>query len=229
MTPKVLLVEDDPVNAMFLQSAIESFPARADIAVDCASALRMARARHYDAWMIDSNLPDGSGSELLRQLRGDDLVVHRDCPALAHTADATPEIAARLEADGFALVVRKPSPVETWHRALAALLDDGIAAADWDDEAALRAMGGRREHVETMRGLFRAELPAQRDFILGSLERGDMDAARGMLHRLKASCGFVGATALAQATRALHEHPASQSARSRFAVAVDSALADSSG
>ena len=225
MTPKVLLVEDDPVNAMFLQGAIESFPVQADVAADCASALRMARANRYDAWMIDSNLPDGSGSELLRRLRGDDLVAHRDCPALAHTADATPEIAARLEADGFAMVVRKPAPVEAWHRALAALLG-GAATADWDDEAALRAMGGRREHVETMRGLFRAELPAQREFVLGSLERGDVDAARGMLHRLKASCGFVGAVALAQATRALHAHPADHSARSRFSAAVDSALKD---
>ncbi len=225
MMSKVLLVEDDPVNAMFLQGAIESFPAQVDVAGDCASALRMARAKRYDAWMIDSNLPDGSGSELLRQLREDDLVVHRDCPALAHTADSAPEISARLEADGFAMVVRKPSPVATWHHALAALLG-GSATPDWDDEAALRAMGGRREHVETMRGLFRAELPAQRDFILGSLERGDVDAARGMLHRLKASCGFVGAIALAQATRALHEHPADHSARSRFSAAVDSALAD---
>ncbi|MBS0215635.1 MAG: response regulator [Proteobacteria bacterium] len=223
--PKILLVEDDLVNAMFLQGAIESFPALADVAGDCASALRMARAQRYDAWMIDSNLPDGSGSELLRRLREDDLVAHRDCPALAHTADATPEIAARLEADGFAMVVRKPSPIEAWHRALAALLDN-TNTPDWDDDAAMRAMGGRREHVETMRGLFRAELPAQRDFVLGSLERGDVDAARGMLHRLKASCGFVGATALAQATRALHEHPADHSARSRFSAAVDSALRD---
>ena len=226
MTPKVLLVEDDPVNAMFLQGAIESFPAQADVAADCASALRMARAQHYHAWMIDSNLPDGSGSELLRRLRNDDLVVHRDCPALAHTADDTPEITVRLQADGFAMVVRKPSPIESWHRALAALLGGEHPAADWDDEAALRAMGGRREHVETMRGLFRAELPAQRDFILGALERGDADGARGMLHRLKASCGFVGASALAQATRALHEHPADHSARSRFSAAVDSALKD---
>ena len=226
MTPKVLLVEDDPVNAMFLQGAIESFPAQIDVAADCASALRMARAQHYDAWMIDSNLPDGSGSELLRRLRDDDLVVHRDCPALAHTADATPEIAARLQADGFAMVVRKPSPIEAWHRALAALLGGEHPAPDWDDEAALRAMGGCREHVETMRGLFRAELPAQRDFILGALGRGDADGARGMLHRLKASCGFVGASALAQATRVLHEHPADHSARSRFSAAVDSALKD---
>lgn len=223
--PKVLLVEDDPVSAMFLRGAIESFPARADVAGDCASALRMARAQPYDAWMIDSNLPDGSGSELLRQLRTDDLVAHRDCPALAHTADATAEIAARLEADGFAIVVRKPSPIATWHRALATLFG-GPAIPDWDDDAALRAMGGRREHVETMRGLFCAELPAQREFILGSLERGDIDAARGMLHRLKASCGFVGAIALAQATRALHEYPTDHSARSRFSAAVDSALKD---
>lgn len=225
--PRVLLVEDDPINAMFLRDAIESFPARVDVAVDCAAALQMARAHRHDAWMIDSNLPDGSGSTLLRQLRGDDLVTRRDCPALAHTADASPEIARQLEADGFAMIVRKPSPVEAWHRALAALLAGNDApVADWDDEAALRAMGGRREHVDTMRRLFRAELPAQRDFILGSLERGDADSARGMLHRLKASCGFVGAIALAHAARELHEQPDSHPARSRFSAAVDSALAD---
>jgi len=49
-------------------------------------------------------------------------------------------------------------------------------------------------------------------------------ALRGQLHRLQASCGFVGAARLARAVRQLHQAPESTGAQSRFRVAVDALL-----
>ena len=65
--PSILLVEDDPISALFLSAALEGLPANVQVAADCAQA--RAASGPFDAWLIDANLPDGSGAVLLQQLR----------------------------------------------------------------------------------------------------------------------------------------------------------------
>lgn len=77
--PRLLLVEDDPISRGFLQAVLEGLPAHVDCADSLSSALDRARARRHDLWLIDVNLPDGTGSGLLRALR----LLHPDVPALA--------------------------------------------------------------------------------------------------------------------------------------------------
>ena len=79
--PSILLVEDDRISAAFLSAALATLPARVHVAEDCAQAL--AASGPFDAWLIDANLPDGSGTWLLQRLRATDAAA---C-ALAHTAD----------------------------------------------------------------------------------------------------------------------------------------------
>lgn len=98
----------------------------------------------------------------------------------------------------------------------------------WDDAAAAAALGGDRAHVVALRSLFLAELPAQRDAAMAAFERGDGAAAMAELHRLQASCGFVGAARLATAVDALRVAMDSDQARATFAHAVQDAL-DSAG
>ncbi|HMM26463.1 MAG TPA: response regulator, partial [Pseudoxanthomonas mexicana] len=81
--PSILLVEDDRISAAFLSAALATLPARVHVAEDCAQAL--AASGPFDAWLIDANLPDGSGTWLLQRLRETDATAS----ALAHTADAT--------------------------------------------------------------------------------------------------------------------------------------------
>ena len=82
--PSILLVEDDRISATFLSAALATLPARVHVAEDCAQAL--AASGPFDAWLIDANLPDGSGTWLLQHLRETDAAAR----ALAHTADARP-------------------------------------------------------------------------------------------------------------------------------------------
>ena len=74
----------------------------------------------------------------------------------------------------------------------------------WDDAQALSAAGGNRGIVDALRGMMLDELPRQRDLIDSALQRRDASAARHELHRLRASCGFCGATALALSVDALY-------------------------
>lgn len=215
--PSLLLVEDDRISAAFLSAALAALPARVQVAEDCAQAL--AASGPFDAWLIDANLPDGSGTWLLQRLRATDAAA---C-ALAHTADATDAMREALLQAGFAQVLVKPLSAQALVRALRAALGGADGGpddvADWDDRAALKALAGNAEHVASVRQLFLSELPTTRSACLAAFDRGDPAALRAQLHRLQASCGFAGAAALAVIASRWHAAPADAALREAFAMA----------
>lgn len=234
--PRLLLLEDDPVSAAFLATALAALPAHVDAAASLAEAEPLRDAGHA-LWLFDANLPDGTGSGLLARWRAQGLAT----PALAHTADArNGERDALIEA-GFAGVILKPLTVAQLQDAVKQALegsettaaktngarhdDDGCAASPiWDDAVALRALNGNAALVDTMRGLFLGELPAVRMHIADALSQADADAVRAELHKLQASCGFVGASRVLVAMMALRDAPLSREAFARFEDAVDGTL-----
>ncbi|AKC77580.1 CheY-like chemotaxis protein/HPt (histidine-containing phosphotransfer) domain-containing protein [Xanthomonas arboricola] len=229
--PRLLLVEDDPISRGFLQAVLEGLPAHVDCADSLSSALDRARARRHDLWLIDVNLPDGTGSGLLRALR----LLHPDVPALAHTADTTTAMQRSLQSDGFLELLVKPLTSERLLQAVRRGLARGrysvapvgvvdIAASDWDEAAALSALNGQQHHLNALRELFLAELPGTRDAVDSALQVSDDQALRSHLHRLQASCGFVGAARLAGAVRLLRGDPHSSTAQTQFHAAVAALL-----
>ncbi len=231
MKPRLLLVEDDPASRAFMAAVIAQFPADVDTAGSVAAAMTLATTRTYTLWLFDSRLPDGSGMDLLIRLRrqGD------ATPAVAHTASRDPDEHAALAQAGFLTTLIKPFAAVQLREAIAAALGPiaatasaaapGPAASVWDDAGALAAMNGSQEHVIILRELFLTELPAQRDAVLAALARGDAAAARDTLHRLKASCGFVGASSLKEAVERLDAAPDDALAADSFSDAVRRTLA----
>lgn len=244
--PRILLVEDEPVSAAFLRDAIAACPAHVASAETAAEALRLARERPFDLWLIDAHLPDGRGADLLVRLRAEG----RDTPALAHTAETAKAVLDALIDAGFEEVLIKPlgvaalqgairrfvpSAARAAHASVASVADknDGDDRADperptggkfpvFDDATALRALNGRREHIAAMRGMWSAELPQQAQRIARALRDDDAAALRAELHKLLASTGFVGALRLQAAARELQAAPSAERARRQF----DGAMAD---
>lgn len=232
MKPRLLLVEDDPTSRAFLTAAAETVPAQVDAADSVASAVALATSREYALWLFDARLPDGSGADLLARLRRQGL----STPALAHTASRDENEHAALTRAGFLATLVKPLAAAELRVAiahwLAAALPEPATAATlltepmlWDDDTALLAMNGNREHVCALRALFLAELSAQRDAVLAALQRGDPRVVHDLLHRLKASCGFVGAQRLNSAVQRLDGSPSDPQYIQAFASAVDDTLA----
>lgn len=254
--PRLLLLEDDPVSAAFLASALEALPARVDVAGSLAEARR--RADGCDLWLFDAHLPDGDGASLLAELRACGLRT----PALAHTAETRREPLDALIAAGFDAVLLKPLSVAALQAGVRRALGDpdgstpagmppetpieaslepplepparridgvGVDAKlpVWDDAVALRALNGSRTHVAAMRGLFVQELPTAVGCVTAGARLGDVAAIRTELHRLQASCGFVGAARMAAAVDALRARPGDGEALARFEAAVQDTLAAS--
>lgn len=208
MNAGLLLLEDDPVSRQFLRQALMPLDLPVDCAGTVAEAADMARAGRHALWLFDLGLPDGDGRELLTRLRDEG----HDTPALALTADEGPGLANALRAAGFRTALNKPVD--------GGLLRDTVreclALPAWDDRAALAALAGNAEAMRQLRRLFLEELPEQVRQVRACLEADDTAAARAILHRLKGSCGFVGAVALGQAARALHDEPWDSACRRTF-------------
>ena len=218
--PRVLLVEDDPVSGAFLREAIAGFPATVDVAASCAEARQLAGANSYDLLLFDAHLPDGTGTELLDSLRASGI----DTRALAHTAGLDEVRRRELIARGFLDVLPKPLGVGAVHEGLARHLRP-VLHADWNDAIALSALGGEITHVEALRRLFLAELPTQQSRVRAAAAAGDAKALRAELHRLTASCGFVGAARLAAAVERLQAAPVDAGALRDVEQAIDALLA----
>ena len=243
---RILLLEDDPVSAAFLAAALEGVPAHVDVAGCLAEARVLITAHTHDLWLFDANLPDGLGIELLAELRERGLRT----TALAHTADNRREVLDALIDAGFEEVLLKPLSVAQLQGAARRHCGDGSisgARSDWrspsentaiptcgkhpvwDDDAALRALNGNRAHVDTMRGLFARELAQVSARITAALADRDAAALRNELHKLQASCGFVGAARLGAAARDLQDAPDTANAAAQFEGALQDTLGPLSG
>lgn len=66
---KVLLVEDDPRIARFLERGLEAEGYSVDLASRSGEALERVRAIEYGLIVLDRMLPDGDGIDLCRKLR----------------------------------------------------------------------------------------------------------------------------------------------------------------
>jgi CheY-like chemotaxis protein len=204
---KLLLLEDDPVSRAFLHEVLTAAPATVDCAETCADAQSQAIANTHALWLFDANLPDGHGADLLRRLRALGLTT----PAIALTAESARDRLELLLASGFSAVLPKPiagNALLAAVRRFAPVMDrstpaDATSSALWDDAQALTAVGGKPETARALRQLFLDELPGQLAAIRNAFAASDQAAVRDQLHRLKASCGFVGAELLSASVNRL--------------------------
>ena len=225
--PRLLLVEDDATSQAFLAEALAALPADVDLAGDIASAVAHATTHRHALWIVDAHLPDGDGVDCLRALRG----AGGDVPALAVTAANGMSALDALCAGGFLEVLSKPVGIALLQATVRRLLGETprppyrISEPGklpvWDEARALAAIGGNREALSALRGLFLAELPAARAGIEAAIALGDAESVKAQLHKLQAGAGFVGAARMSRAIRALSGAPLDAGALEAFAWAAE--------
>jgi DNA-binding NtrC family response regulator len=106
--PRVLIIEDDAIlgGALLQRLHLEGFSA--ELAVDCAQAVRSLRRARPDFVLSDIRLPDGSGEDLYRQA----LPLLGNTPIVFATAYADVGQAVRLVRAGADDYLTKPYDVD---------------------------------------------------------------------------------------------------------------------
>lgn len=89
MTGRILIVDDVATNRIVMKGRLAQAFHDPLLAEDGTTALRMVREGAPDLVLLDLDLPDIGGIDVLRLLRADPL--SRDLPVIVHTARATPD------------------------------------------------------------------------------------------------------------------------------------------
>lgn len=104
----ILIVEDEAATAWALLQRFQDEGYEAFTAPSAETALGMLRVRHFDVVVADVRLPGLSGVDLIRRLSRR----KRAIPAIAVTADSTPETLRRVLGAGALQCFLKPFQVE---------------------------------------------------------------------------------------------------------------------
>ena len=199
--PYVLVADDDPASLHFLTDALSRLGARVQPCIDGAQAVAEGRNAAFDLLLLDCRMPGAGAREVLAALRSDPTAGSVAAMAVATSAELDADERRNLLAAGFSDTLNKPCKLDDL-RQLLALTRPADAMAVLDDAMALRSSGDATI-MQALRSLLLLELDAL-DHQLEQLAEAPQEL-RERLHRLRASCGFCGATALATQVIALQQ------------------------
>ena len=108
---KLVYVEDNASNVKFVERVLKMRPEiELRTAATATHGLELARSEAPDLVLLDLDLPDLPGEEVLRRLRADPTTTH--IPVVVLSADATASTAKRLQKQGAHAYVTKPINVD---------------------------------------------------------------------------------------------------------------------
>jgi two-component system, sensor histidine kinase and response regulator len=226
---RILVAEDNPTNQDVAVAILRKLGYEADVAANGEEAIRALQQAHYDAVMMDCEMPEVDGYEATRRIRERRTGTRNpSIPIIAITADAMAGDRDKCLQAGMSDYLAKP--VEP--RQLAGLLEKWliVPAGVGDvrpptdqsparteavfnrEELLARLMGDQGLASKVIAG-FLNDAPRQLLALKHKLEKGDADGARVQAHTLKGAAATVSAEALralcvevqkAAAAKALH-------------------------
>lgn len=122
MTPKSILCVDDYEDTCELVAFLLGREGcRVWTARTAAEALSLARSQHFDLYIVNNLLPDGTGVELISKIRAFDAAT----PIVYYTTDARTSPRREALGAGAQAVVLKPSEPQTLVDTIKRLLVEG--------------------------------------------------------------------------------------------------------
>ena len=109
---RILVAEDNPVNALVVSRTLERRGYEVTTAVNGVEALRLFRDEDFDLVLMDLQMPEMDGYDATAAIRGDEAGSTRHIPIVALTAHAMPGEDRRCREAGMDGYLSKPIDVE---------------------------------------------------------------------------------------------------------------------
>jgi signal transduction histidine kinase/CheY-like chemotaxis protein len=212
----LLLVEDNAVNQEIAVELLSSAGASVDVANNGVEAIDKVQQTHYDAVLMDCQMPLMDGFEATRRIRTD--ARFRELPIIAMTASVMADDRKRCINAGMNDHVGKPVDVNELFSTLVRWLkrsageavvsaaevsqeDVPIRIPGVDVEKALKRVGGSIKLYKTLLSRFRETQTDAVHRIKEAIGSTETETAKREAHTLKGLAGSVGATDLAECAR----------------------------
>jgi CheY-like chemotaxis protein len=209
---RILLAEDNPVNQRLALALLEKRGHRVTVAGDGVQALAALPKQRFDLVLMDLQMPEMDGLDATARIREKEKGTGGHIPIIAMTAYAMKGDKERCLAAGMDGYISKPvRPAELYQ-----ILDRlGSAeppatplpapapdpALDW--EAALDYLGGNRDLLRELIGLFLEEYPGWLEQVRQAIANGNANDLKRAAHNLKGSMAHFGAKPAFEAARKL--------------------------
>jgi len=180
----VLVADDHPVNLEFAAEALRRLGHSVATAASGPEALRLLQARKFDVALVDMQMPEMDGFEVVTRLRAVERGHHTRVIAL--TAYTAPEDRQRCIAAGMDGVLTKPL---TQNR-LAAVLRGQSPEPEAD--AIMEAVGGNVKLLARVRDAFTSQSPRLINSMRDAIEQQNSDELYRSAHTLKGAISNFG-------------------------------------
>jgi CheY-like chemotaxis protein/HPt (histidine-containing phosphotransfer) domain-containing protein len=209
---RILVAEDNPVNQRVVRHMLEKQGHRVRLEGSGAEALDALGQEAFDLVFMDVQMPGMDGLEATGELRKREQGTGRRTPVVALTAHAMKGDRERCLQAGMDDYVTKPLSADALRRAITevfrgrtaavpatAALEGRDAQPAFDEAEALDRLGGDRELLRQLIGIYREDSERLMGVMRDALGRWDARALRRAAHSLKGTVSLFGA---AQATEA---------------------------
>jgi signal transduction histidine kinase len=170
----VLVVDDEPTVRTFLARVVERNGLRVEQAASAAEARQLIGRRRFLAALIDKNLPDGSGIDVMAALRA----AQAQVPVVMITAFLDTASAVAAMRAGATDVLSKPLEFRTIRERLEGLLDRARFEAERRRLDALRFHADRLATLGTLAAGVAHELNSPLAAVLSNLDYLEAELAR---------------------------------------------------
>lgn len=215
---RVLLAEDNPTNQMVIREVLAGAGHAVTLAVSGEDALDKIEAREFDVAIVDMNMPDVSGVDVIRAVRTT-LLDRRTLPIIVLTANATSDAKAECFDAGANAFLTKPVKFPKLLETIVELTEvvdkraASIEASPLVTSAAVvldLAMIQELERIQTTPGFVQRILGGFVDdqetavkMLSGYLKSHAYQAIKDYAHTLKGAASQVGALALVEFAKRL--------------------------
>lgn len=200
---RILVVDDNEINRKVIKAQLEKSQISISEAADGTQAMELADQTAFDLILLDLQMPDFNGFEVLSHLRK-----HRDnpnfsTPVIAVTAHASPEQVEKLKSSEFQDVLLKPVFSEQLNRVLKnwlmprpAELPIPTQPEQTEDPASeivarlVERLQGDAELGQTILEKLLSELPPQLQAIESAIDQRDYASAKAITHKVHGSAAF---------------------------------------
>ncbi|NOH81491.1 TMAO reductase system sensor histidine kinase/response regulator TorS [Vibrio sp. RE86] len=211
---KVLLIEDNPVNCMVAEGFLNSMGHQVHTAVDGQSAAALFDSQRFDIVLMDINLPDCNGVDLLAQLKRSE----RECgnpptPMIAVSAHVYNEEVASYLSAGFDGYLPKPLDKDALCHTVQNSLDGKellLKQSDCHEEKTvmtarsvinpaivtsdMNVLG--KPKMQEIAELFYSSADEALELLASAHEQTNSNDVKSVAHKLKGSAGSLGLDAL---------------------------------
>jgi signal transduction histidine kinase/CheY-like chemotaxis protein len=191
----ILVVEDNPINVIYIKSVLEKQGASVQIADDGNDAVLAVSNSRFDLVLMDLQMPGMDGITASRKIRQELLLV--DLPIIAQSANTVEKDIEECYKVGINDYLAKPFTAEQLvskilvhtQRQLTDLqtVTDKPKTQNSMLQKALNIVGGDRLVAEELLNVYNAETPKDCARLKQSIETSDLDSVNKLGHKLKSS------------------------------------------